>query len=46
LVLQNFLIKVSIVEKVHHDAQARSLIFEKCFFVTDDAAMTKINSLD
>jgi len=46
LVLQNLLVKVSIVEKVHHDAQARSWIFEECFFVTDDAAMTKINSLD
>lgn len=43
LVLDNLLVEVSIVEKVHHDAQTGSWILKKCFFVTDDAAVTKIN---
>ena len=41
LVLYNLLIQVSIVQVVHHDAQARSRVFKKGFFVTDDTCMAK-----
>jgi len=41
LVFDNFLVKVAIVEIVHDDAEAGCRVFEKCFFVTDDAPMSK-----
>lgn len=40
LILDDFLVEITIVEIVHHDAEARSGIFKKCFFVTDDAPVT------
>ena len=39
LVLDDFLVEVTIVQEVHHDAEARGRVFEKCFFVTDNAPM-------
>ena len=41
LILDNFLIEIAIVEELHHDAQAGSLILKKGLFVTDNALVTK-----
>ena len=40
LILDNFLIEIAIVEELHHDAQAGSLILKKGLFVTDNALVT------
>ena len=37
LIFEDLLIKVSIIEKIHHEAEAGCLILKKCLFVTDNA---------
>ena len=41
LILDDFLVQVSVIEVIHYDAEARSVVLKECLFVTDNAVMTR-----
>ena len=40
LLLDDFLVKVSIIQVIHHNAEAGGVVLKECLLVTDNAVMT------